>query len=532
MTPAPKNRPQDKELDMNSRRSLVNAWGRCWKSIKAYRRRRGVVLVVFAIFLIVLLAMVGFVVDWALLATTYRQAQNAADAAALGAAMDRMRGQTTQTATATATSFVQTYNGLSNAPAPTVNIPPATGPYAGQAGYVEVIVTVPYQTYIAHIIGVAQNQQVQARAVAGYEAHSAGEGVAVLNPDARPGLDVSGGGAIRVNGTVVVNSEGGGVDETGADINNGNNGFGARGGQPNSESGIFAQDIRVVGGVDNPASFKPYDLGGSSPLQCRCLAEPDPLANLPTPTTSTGVDSRRRGSISVTNQNVNGISSDTAGQNFVAVGGEVVGAGYTATAGQVILHPGIYDSISITGGSVYLIPGIYVISPSQNVSNAFQITGGTVVAQRVMFYNTSTSYNPSNGNPDINDGEDRTALPNTEYAGGFTINAGMTFSPISTSQVNYASLYSGAPAVSTVFDGMLFYQRRRHKATITIAGDSSEGNLAGTLYAKWSNFQITGQGTYDAQFVCGSMSVTGQGDVTILSAGAGRGRANQIYLVE
>jgi Flp pilus assembly protein TadG len=517
---------------MKAQRTLRGTWQWIAKKPREWRRRRGVVLVVFAIFLIALLGMVGFVVDWALLASTYRHAQNAADAAALGAAMDRMRGQSTGTATTTATSFVQTYNGLSNAPAPTVNIPPASGPYAGQTGYVEVIVTVPYQTYIAHVVGVARDQQVQARAVAGYEAHSSGEGVAVLNPDARPGLDVSGGGAIRVNGSVVVNSEGGGVDETGANINNGNNGFAARGGQSNSDDGIFAQDIRVVGGVDTPANFKAYTVGDPSPLQCRQLPEPDPLINLPTPTTATGVDSRVRGTIAVTNQNVNGISSDTAGQNFVAVGNEVVGNGHTAITGEVILHPGVYRSISVTGGTVYFIPGIYVISPAQNVQNAFQITGGTVVAQRVLFYNTSTSYNPSNGNPDANDGVDSTALPNTEYAGGFTINAGMSFSPISTSQVSYSSMYSGAPAVSSVFDGMLFYQRRRHKASITIAGNSSAGNLAGTLYAKWSNFQITGQGTYDAQFVAGSMSVTGQGDVTILSAGEGRGRANQIYLVE
>ena len=517
---------------MNSRRSLSNAWGRCWQTCKAYRQRRGVVLVVFLILVIVLLGMVGFVVDWALLATTYRQAQNAADAAALGAAMDRMRGQTTQTATATATSFVQTYNGLSNAPAPVVNIPPATGVYAGQAGYVEVIVTVPYQTYIAHVIGVAPNQQVVARAVAGYEAHSSGEGVLVLDPGARPGINVSGGGAIRVNGSVSVNSEGGGVDQNGNPINNGNNGFGASGGQPNSISGIFAQEIRVVGGVDNPANFKSYDLGGPSPLECRTLSEPDPLITLPTPMTSSGVDPRRRGDIAVTNAGVNGINSDTAGQNFVAVGGEPVGDRHTATAGQVILHPGIYDRISITGGTVYMIPGIYVISPAQNVANALQITGGTVIARKMMFYNTAISYNPSNGNPDVNDGNDSTTLPNTDYAGGFQINAGMTFSPIDTSQVNYSSLYSGAPAVSSVFNGMLFYQRRRHKATITISGNSLAGNLAGTLYAKWSLFQISGQGNYDAQFVCGSMNVTGQGNVTILSSGGGRGRATQIYLVE
>ena len=45
-----------------------------------------------------------------------RQAQNTADAAAMAAAMDKMRGNPNATALATANNFL-TYNGLSNAPA-------------------------------------------------------------------------------------------------------------------------------------------------------------------------------------------------------------------------------------------------------------------------------------------------------------------------------------------------------------------------------------------------------------------------------
>jgi hypothetical protein len=497
------------------------------------RQRRGATLVVFAIFLIALLGMLGLVVDLAIMRERHRQAQNAADAAALAAAFDRLRGYSESTAITTATTFVQTHNGLTTSPAPTVNFPPATGAYAGEAGFVEVIVNVPIQTFFIHVLGVAQSQQVSARAVAGYEARSAGEGVMVLNPDARPGLDVSGGGTLRVEGRVVVNSEGGGNNEDGDPINNGNNLFAAKGGQPNSTTGVYAINVDVVGGVDNPTSFKPYDSGDPSPLRTGQSPEPDPLLTLPTPMSSNGVDNRYRGEVSVSNQNVLGLSGDTAGQNFVAVGGESIAGGlHTAVAGEVILHPGIYGQLNITGGAVYMIPGIYVISPKKNVSDALKITGGTVTAQRVMFYNTSTSYNPQTGSPDVNDGDDKTALPNTEYSGGFTINAGMEFSPIDVNQVNYASLYSGAPAVSADFTGMLFYQRRRHQAGIDIQGNSADGLLSGTLYAKWSNFKISGQGNYDAQFIAGSISVTGQGDVTIKGAGEGRGKANQVYLVE
>jgi hypothetical protein len=387
-----------------------------------------------------------------------------------------------------------------------------------------------------HIVGVARNQHVLARAVAGREPHSAGEGVMVLNPDARPGLDVSGGGALRVNGRVVVNSERGGVDEFDQPINNGNNGFAARGGQPNSDTGLFANSIDVVGGVDNPSSFKPYTAGDPSPLRTRQLPEPDPLIELPTPVISNGVDPTNRGSVAVTNNGVQGVEATApgaGGTNFVAQGGESIpGTTTPAAAGQVILFPGVYQELSVTGGNVYFVPGIYVVSPQQNVANALKIRGGTVTAERLLFYNTAVSYNPTTGVPDVNDGEDKSPLPNSDYAGGFQINAGMKFSPIDTTQVNYASLYPNAPAVTSEFNGMLFFQRRRHRASVQIAGDSATGKLAGTLYAKWSNFQISGQGTYDAQFVAGSLSITGQGNVTILGAGEARGKANQIYLVE
>src|SRR5262249_16446382 len=150
----------------------------------------------------------------------------------------------------------------------------------------------------------------------------------------------------------------------------------------------------------------------------------------------------------------------------------------------------------------------------KNVTDALKVTGGTVVAERVMFYNTAISYNPNNGTPDINDGENSSVLPNTDYAGAFSINAGMKFSPINTTQVNYQSLYPNARTVSSSFNGMLFYQRRRHRATINISGNAATGMLSGSLYAKWSLFKISGQGTYDAQFISGSMAVTGQGIVT------------------
>lgn len=111
--------------------------------------------------------------------------------------------------------------------------------------------------------------------------------------------------------------------------------------------------------------------------------------------------------------------------------------------------------------------------------------------------------------------------------GGMTINAGMQFSPIDTSLFEYP----GQPGIK-VFDGMLFYQRRHNTESAEIQGDSSSGLLTGTIYAKWAHFKISGQGTYDAQFVVGSMTIPGQGDVELTVGGNKLGKAPAVFLVE
>ena len=63
--------------------------------------------------------------------------QHATDAAATAAAMDLRLGKDAATATATANEMIQQANQLTSAVV-TVHIPPSTGPFAGEAGYVEV----------------------------------------------------------------------------------------------------------------------------------------------------------------------------------------------------------------------------------------------------------------------------------------------------------------------------------------------------------------------------------------------------------
>lgn len=468
--------------------------------------RRGMILVWLAFLLTVLFGMAGLAVDGGLLMSGHRQAQNAADAAALAAAYDMFLGRPASMAQETAIAFVKEHNGLAGAEV-IVNIPPSSGPYAGQAQFAEVIVRDPINTYLVQVLpGVEAQQTVEARAVSGPEAVSAGAGVITLDPDARPGLAMGGGGALRVHGMIIDDSEGGGVDENGVPVPTGNNGYAATGGnQPSLSSGVHCSYMHVVGGVDDPANFHNIDPNDSSNiLHCNQLPIPDPLLHLPTPTIALGVDPTPRGSAKSVNSQDN-----------------------------LTLYPGIYESIEITGGTVRFVPGIYVIQPSSSSkTNVLKITGGDVVAEGVMFYNTGHNYDPVTGLPDANDWNHKPPGPDNPKTGQVSFTASIRFTPIDTSKYNYGSLYQGAATVSPKFDGMLFFQRRRNVEAMTITGGSSQAKLTGTVYAKWALLQISGQGTYDAQFIIGRMSITGNGDVTINYTGKLQGKAPAIYLVE
>lgn len=550
--------------------------------------RAGVVMVLFAMILVVLIGLIGLVIDGGFLMSSHRQAQNAADAAALAAAFEKYRGRTDTDARTAADSFVD-QNGFVNVPAlangTSFNIPPSSGPFAGNNRYVEVILTVPVQSFFIQVLGGPGSNDVTARAVAGFEAVSAGEGVVVLDRTATPGLSVGGGASIRVNGRMTVNSEGGGVDENrvavapASDLPAGSNALTiqVQNSSKTPPQGIYATWLDVVGGVQSSSLPHIYPYAGPglgpppgepSPLHARALPDPDPLIQLPTPTTGTGVDAtdyagsgNRRGSVAITSSNATGDISNgyVAGRNSIITTANVTAnnlpqildrAGVSVftgisppafRAGDVILYPGVYGSISINGGRTFFVPGIYVLSPKKNTTNTFSVGGNisgtaTIVGRGLMLYNTGNSYNPANGNPDVNDGETPPSAfdDGTNYVGGFTVNKDVYLSPINTAKYPYETYYIGAREVSKDFDGMLFYQRRRNTSGFSISGNASEGSMTGTVYAKWAKLQLGGSGGYGAQFIVGSLAAIGNSDITILGAGGQghRGRALQVFLVE
>ena len=116
------------------------------------RRRKGAVVVWTSLVMITLVGMVGLIIDGGLMMAAHRHAQNAADAAAMGAAMAKLRGKSVADAIADGVALVNdtTANDLPNATA-TINNPPASGPYAGSTQYFEALVSSPNPTYFIHV---------------------------------------------------------------------------------------------------------------------------------------------------------------------------------------------------------------------------------------------------------------------------------------------------------------------------------------------------------------------------------------------
>src|SRR5690242_17645376 len=112
------------------------------------KRRRGTVAVLVALSVTALFGYVALASDGGVLLADRQRAQSTADAAAMAAASvlyqhyPKYGGTDPNGAAAQAALDEASHNGYTNdgvTSVVTVNIPPASGPYQGKAGYVEVL---------------------------------------------------------------------------------------------------------------------------------------------------------------------------------------------------------------------------------------------------------------------------------------------------------------------------------------------------------------------------------------------------------
>jgi Flp pilus assembly protein TadG len=202
---------------------------------------RGQVLVLIALAAVGIVAIVGLAIDGSAKFSDQRHAQNAADTAALAAALTKVNmiadAETDPTISTTPTTCDSgsmagasdvcselvlagldraASNGYDSISNNTVRIysPPIDGPYAGNEDYVQVVLTSTINTTFARVIGRTQlTNTVQATAFA-RPGYYLADGAMIISYDPHPNCSSgagSGGGSVDISGSGIVNLSGGGI---------------------------------------------------------------------------------------------------------------------------------------------------------------------------------------------------------------------------------------------------------------------------------------------------------------------------------
>ncbi|MEE8168957.1 MAG: TadE/TadG family type IV pilus assembly protein [Phycisphaerae bacterium] len=177
--------------------AIRGAGGGALRTLGAFARDTSGAIAIMVVLLVpVLFGFLGIAVDVGLWYAQKRALQTAADAAAISGAVE-LANNNTDAGAETAAVNDATRNGFDPADGSliTVNIPPATGPNAGNAGSVEVIITRPMQLLFSQVFHFIRGEQfattAQVRAVANTVVQDEFCMVA-LDPTAQRAIDVSG----------------------------------------------------------------------------------------------------------------------------------------------------------------------------------------------------------------------------------------------------------------------------------------------------------------------------------------------------
>ncbi|MFM7058300.1 MAG: pilus assembly protein TadG-related protein [Planctomycetota bacterium] len=483
--------------------------------------RAGYVLILVALLLPLLIGLVGLTVDGGLLLASHERAQNVADATARSVASALKNGASHNSLQAWAETVAFGLNALPRDSEPVggrqvvVHHPPISGPFTDDPAFVEVLISHPLDTRFIHVLSRrATHHSLQARAVAGFRSLPVGAGVVILNPTGNPGLSVSGTNSrLMVDAAVVVFTNRQGENEFGAIVGQ------IPAGQPSivmggSGSTLLASSVYVSGGVDDDANYVAPAVGELHAGTNDVVNDPyhDSSVPLPIPTTANGVINRQLGSVSVT---------------VGAPANLVVPNSYNSSTGVTTLNPGIYSNITINGGNVVFLPGIYVLQNKSGEGNIMTITGGTVTANGVMFYNTGSTWDPVTGGDDQ---ADPAISSQTAPNGQRTKFAGIT---LNGPNVNMTPIHVAADSPMFVFQDMVLYQRRINTESLNINnGASYPGGISGRIYSKWGSLNVSGNGTYNFSIVVGSMSSSGNAAITVRDRLPLTSRIRPVRLVE
>ncbi len=296
--------------------------------MKILRDESGQTLVFVALALTCILGFMGLATDVGTLLHAKRNLQIVADSAAVAGAWQLKLNPANVTSAATAAA---NSNGVSSGVI--VNNPPATGPHAGNAAYVEVIIPQSEPLFFARALGLT-TMNVAARAVAFAGAINNNSCVLATNPTAPDTIHLQGSFNVDVPGCQVID-----------DSNNSNAlTFTGAGGT------LAAGYVGVVGGATGAT-------GDSTPAPVQHIAPvSDPLGNLPAPTydpaSCTAVP--------------NGTTWGPA-----AAGGTVCYSGNIKTMKNITMNPGVYvfpGTLDFTGTRQSHWYGCNAVHPSRRLA--------------------------------------------------------------------------------------------------------------------------------------------------------------------
>ena len=299
--------------------------GRSGLPKRLWRDEAGVVLIMFALMFPVIAGMVALAIDVGFWYSSKRGLQNAADAAAVAGGHELRLGNSSSTATSTA-SQEATRNGFdAGSGTITVSSPPSSGGYSGDSLAVEVSLAETAMTFFSQLV-MDFTPTITARAVARLGSDSEACVLALGSTEAKA-IEAGGNPSVVFNGCQVASN---------SDAANSIYVGGA--------ATLEADCATTVGGISGD-----IDLDCSSPATGAREVD-DPFASLPSPTV---------GSCDETNYKVNSGDSFNISAGTFCSGFEISGGGsVTMAAGTYIVDGGVFK---INGGGELIGSNVTII---------------------------------------------------------------------------------------------------------------------------------------------------------------------------
>jgi hypothetical protein len=465
----------------------------------------GQALVIIAIAAIGLFGIVGLAVDGSAKFSDRRHAQNAADTAALAAALTKANGLAAvppqvDSVCSTVSGYTNSTfcldiidaawdraeeNGYDGLIPDSVDVysPPISGPYINNASYVQVIITSYTNTYFARVLGIRQTKNTVEAVAYLDEGGDLADGAMIISYDDNPSCPSgpgNGGGSVDVSGSSTLNLHNGGIFIN-SPIACGYNAPNCP--QINITGGAGINSVAAIDNIDQKdgfCTFPPPYVKPPENLNQDPIIVPDDIywPDVPPECSMTGYPTPQKL-------------------------GEYIDPGPPSrTVEEWLIYPGYYTEfpqalLVANKSDIYMKSGVYCIDPggtshdwdlSWSGTDAAKLIGSTESNPSKSNYNKYHAHNPDGVTLYIKSG------------GGFTLNNNNpTFLDAST---------------SGDLQGYLIVLEGTHTEhpTCTIVG-GADININGLIFAPYCNITINGQSSptaeINAQLIGWDISITG-----------------------